>query len=896
MRRPPVSLRPPHALAVGLLVGLAACAGPTPPPPDVAPSDLDVRGLGGAVELTWTAPADADVVAQVRRDDVATWQDAPLAPAAAGSAAPAVAPGRARIASLTDFTPLRFRAALRGAGGLGPWSSATDVATSTAPPTRTGDAPAAGEAVDPAADAASVARCRADGALRLVVPAPPEAGDDPTLDCDDGDPTRRPPGLETVQVDLTAHDADGRPLDVAATGGVPSVPRDGNLDVTATGFVPGTAVEAWRVGTDRPLAVLAVGEDGVARGSVAFAGRFEVGATSVWLQGRTARGVQALEVGLRVVAPTSEPRLLSVDLAPDVLTLDAGATAALSVTTVFVGEGGDALAWSSDAPAVARVDADGVVTAVAPGTATLRAEGANDAAIFDEATVRVPGATAVAVAAPDLPLAVPGGTWTLTADVATVHGAPAGVTWRSSDPSVATVDADGVVTAVAPGFVRVSATSVATPDLEAGTRLRVLASGEVAWTWQRGTEDDDVGYAVTVAPDGTLVLAGGLRTWTPTAPTERAARSRALVAGIAPATGEATFVTTDADPLGRYAEYWDVAVVPRGLLAAGITISSTGGVPQTQGLLQRLDATGAGTGDAIPLSNAPNSGAFALETVGPNGLLVAGGIDASTDTLTRTTAAFWSTALGDVEDVATVSPTASPSGTDVPPFDFFSAAYADATASVEDDLIVAVGFVAFEDTDDEQIQTGFLQAFDLAGHVRLSVTDVTAGIPIFDSTSARGVVRLPDGRYAAVGTGEGPLADPGDEQVAVLALYDPAAPAGTSPVDAYLVGSDADNAFPMAVALLPTGELVIVGQSDDPLGAAEVSDEPPAGFVAIVDVPETGAPELLRSWQVGAGSYTIVHDVAVTDDGWLVLAGETEGSLDGPNAGGTDAFLQLVAP
>ncbi|MDR9392646.1 MAG: Ig-like domain-containing protein, partial [Trueperaceae bacterium] len=471
-----------------------------------------------------------------------------------------------------------------------------------------------------------------------------------------------------------------------------------------------------------------------------------------------------------------------------------------------------------------------------------------------------------------------------------------GVTWRSSDPSVATVDADGVVTAVAPGDVTVSATSVATPGLEAGTRLGVLASGEVAWTWQLGTDDDDVGHAVAVAPDGTLLLAGGLRTWTTDATPESGADARTFVAGIAPETGVATFVTTDADPLGRHTELWDVAVVPEGLLAAGVTISSTsGGVRQTQGVLQRLDAAGDMIGDTFPLSDARSSGAFAVERVGPEGLLLAGSTDASTGHLTRTTAALWSTTVNDVEDVATVSPTASPSGTDVTRFDSFSASYLDVAASVEDDLVVTVGRTNYEDAQGVPVQRGYLQAFDLDGTERLSNTDVAAGFGGLDSIAASGVVRLPDGRYAAVASAEAPGIT-GEEQVAMLALYDPAAPAGTSPVDAYLVGSDADNAFPMAVALLATGELVIVGQSDDPLGAAEGSGDPPAGFVAVVDVPETGAPELLRSWQVGVGSDTTVLDVAVTDDGWLVLAGETEGSLDRPNAGGSDAFLQLVAP
>ncbi len=896
MRRFVPTFRPRPALAVGALLALAACSAPASPP-EAAPTTLDVRGLGGAVELAWSAPEAAgapDVAVQVRRAGETTWRDARLAPADA-AATPAAASGRVRVTSLTDFTPLRFRAALRGAGGVGPWSSPTDVATSTAPPTRTGDAPAPGDAVDPAGGGSVVARCRADGALRLDVPAPPGAGDDPTLDCDDRDPVGPPPGLDPVRVELAAVDADARPLDVAATNGVLGVPTDGALRVAATGFAPGTAVEAWRVGGARPLALLPVGEDGVARGDVAPAGREAPGDAALWLQGRTRGGVQGVEVGYRIVSPTSDARLLSVDVAPESLTLDVGTTVTPSVTTVFVGEGGDALTWTSDDPGVVTVDAAGALTAVAPGAATVRAAGANDPATYDEVVVRVAGATGVTLDAPTFPLGLPGGTWTLAADVTTVHGAPVGVTWSSSDPSVATVDANGVVTAVAPGDVVVSATSVAAPGLEAGTPLAVLASGEVAWTRQFGTEQDDVGYAVTVAPDGTLVLGGAFGEWEMFATAADAAASRALLAGVTPA-GEVTFVTDTADPQGRFIETRDVTVVPEGLLTSNVTVSGTGGVfPEIGGSLRFVDAAGTSVGAPIPLSTSPNAAAWAIEPAGHLGLALVGSVDASTDTLTRTTAAFWSADRTNLEALATISPTTFPNAAQISETDMFAAALFDVAVDPdggEAPLLVGAGRVVL---GDEEPFFGTLTAFEADGTVRLSPTDLASGLagadPSLRSEIARGVVQLPDGRFAVVGS-----AEPGSNSELLVATYDPDAPAGTSPVDAYLLGGDKDDAHPRAVAVLPTGELVIVGQSDERIGADAYTDEPPAGFVAIVDVPPSGAPTLLRTWQVGLGYDTIVHDVAVTEDGWLVLAGETQAPLDVPNAGGDDAFLQLVAP
>lgn len=66
-------------------------------------------------------------------------------------------------------------------------------------------------------------------------------------------------------------------------------------------------------------------------------------------------------------------------------------------------------------------------------------------------------------------------TVTLTATVTTV-GSPApttNVTWESSDEAVATVDADGVVTAVASGTATITATSVADGDFEDSAEITV---------------------------------------------------------------------------------------------------------------------------------------------------------------------------------------------------------------------------------------------------------------------------------------------------------------------------------------------------------------------------------------------------------------------------------------
>ena len=71
---------------------------------------------------------------------------------------------------------------------------------------------------------------------------------------------------------------------------------------------------------------------------------------------------------------------------------------------------------------------------------------------------------------------------------ATSNGAPATVTWESSNPAVATVSSTGLVTALTPGFTAVTATGpngtkrsasitvIAVPTLTSGTAVTIAAS------------------------------------------------------------------------------------------------------------------------------------------------------------------------------------------------------------------------------------------------------------------------------------------------------------------------------------------------------------------------------------------------------------------------------------
>ncbi|OUP56919.1 Ig-like domain-containing protein [Pseudoflavonifractor sp. An184] len=115
--------------------------------------------------------------------------------------------------------------------------------------------------------------------------------------------------------------------------------------------------------------------------------------------------------------------------------------------------------WSSDDTSVATVDASGRVTAVSAGTATITVtteDGTKTATCTVTVTVPVTGVTLSQTQASLYYNRTPN-TLTLTATVAPDNATNKAVTWTSSDSAVATVDQNGVVTALARGTAVITA-------------------------------------------------------------------------------------------------------------------------------------------------------------------------------------------------------------------------------------------------------------------------------------------------------------------------------------------------------------------------------------------------------------------------------------------------------
>ena len=155
------------------------------------------------------------------------------------------------------------------------------------------------------------------------------------------------------------------------------------------------------------------------------------------------------------VAPAVVP-VESISLEPTELNLYVGDHATLTATVEPSDATDKAVTWESGNATVATVNENGVVTAQSEGTATITAKAGDKMAVC-EVTVIYSDVTSVTLNESSLSLAE-GGSATLTATVLPAS-ADQTVTWSSSNEAVASVDENGVVTAVSEGTATITATA-----------------------------------------------------------------------------------------------------------------------------------------------------------------------------------------------------------------------------------------------------------------------------------------------------------------------------------------------------------------------------------------------------------------------------------------------------
>lgn len=311
---------------------------------------------------------------------------------------------------------------------------------------------------------------------------------------------------KTVQLAAVAYDASGNPLPgrtILWNSGAPTI-----ASVSSNGLVTGIAAGA---------ATVTASVDGVA--------------------------------GTATVTVTPTP-VASVTVIPATTTLTVGST--LQLTLVIADAGGAPLSpagrsivWTPLSASVATVGTSGLVTAVATGTATIQV---TVDGVLGTATVTVSSVPVASVTlTPSSAALNVGATQQLVATARDAGGnvlAGRAVTWGSSDSTVASVDATGLVTAVGAGSAQVTATidgvqGAATISVTIVPIARIVVTPASVSL----TQGAPLQLAVAAFDASNIPLTGRTFAYVSDAPTIASVSSAGLVTALSP--GTANVIVTE---------------------------------------------------------------------------------------------------------------------------------------------------------------------------------------------------------------------------------------------------------------------------------------------------------------------------------------------------------------
>jgi uncharacterized protein YjdB len=326
------------------------------------------------------------------------------------------------------------------------------------------------------------------------------------------------------------------------------------------------------------------------------------------------------------------PPIQTVTVTPSQDTLPVGTDRQFAVTlrdAAGVALLGRVVVWSSSNVAVAAVTATGNVIALQPGSAIISASSEGR---VGAATVVVPARLAGAVAlTPSVSTLTVGSTLTLQAQITDNAGnvlTNRPLTFASDAPAVAAVTAAGLVTALAPGNARITATSEGKTGLASVQVVPLpVAALEITPASASLFVGDVRPFTVTARAANGTVLAGRSIVWRSGAPGVITVSGSGMVTGVAP--GVALVV---AESEGASATSTVTVSVPP---VATITLAPANPSISVNGLVQLVatlrDASGA------PLSGRSTSWRSADENVAfvsSTGLVVGVGVGSTIITVT----------------------------------------------------------------------------------------------------------------------------------------------------------------------------------------------------------------------------------------------------------------------
>ncbi|MBX3177744.1 MAG: Ig-like domain-containing protein [Candidatus Hydrogenedentes bacterium] len=198
---------------------------------------------------------------------------------------------------------------------------------------------------------------------------------------------------------------------------------------------------------------------------------------------------------------------ITVTVTPDPASIEVGQVVQLTATSTDASDYG--FGWSSSNPAIAAVNATGLVTGVAEGSVEITATG-QGSGVSGTASVTVTQSLTVVTIFPS-PVAVEVGK-TVQVGATSNSATDTDVYWWAQNLGVVEVSATGLVTGISVGSVEISATaepSGATATVVANVSpASSVEEGSPAWQRVFGGTGTDEAYGVAVTPDGGCVVAG----------------------------------------------------------------------------------------------------------------------------------------------------------------------------------------------------------------------------------------------------------------------------------------------------------------------------------------------------------------------------------------------------
>ena len=189
----------------------------------------------------------------------------------------------------------------------------------------------------------------------------------------------------------------------------------------------------------------------------------------------TASTTDGSNLSTTCIVTVNERKASSISLNKTNLSLNVNQTAQL-IATIYPNDAANkTVIWNSSNDAVATVSNNGLVTGVSAGTATITAtttDGTNLSASC-AVTVTIIPATSVSLNKTSLTLDVDD-TYTLVASVLPSNASYKTVSWASSNPEIAKVSSDGLVTPVAHGNTVITATTIDGSNLSASCQVTIV--------------------------------------------------------------------------------------------------------------------------------------------------------------------------------------------------------------------------------------------------------------------------------------------------------------------------------------------------------------------------------------------------------------------------------------